>query len=192
MAVATAPQLLTYEDYMAEGEVTLHYDIVDGVRFVTNPTRQHNSIAFRLAKQFDQYAESRQTCCVLTAPCDVLIRQKPLRVRQPDLSLITRERLSQCPAEDNPAPLPIGPELVVEVLSPSDTPSVLAGKLEDFRAAGVEECWVVAPGSRTVEVLRFSGTETLSAGRYREADEVSSRVFPGLKVPVSAVFAEAY
>ena len=138
MAVATAPKLLTYEEYLAEGEVMQRYDIVDGERIVTNPTRQHNAIAFRLAKRFDQYSENDQTCCVLTAPCDILIRRDPLRTRQPDLILITLERLSHCPSEVDPAPLPIGPELVVEVLSPSESRALRTAKLEDYRTAGVD------------------------------------------------------
>lgn len=37
---------ITYEQYMAEGEVTARYDITDGVRrYLTNPTRTHQRIA---------------------------------------------------------------------------------------------------------------------------------------------------
>jgi Uma2 family endonuclease len=190
MAVATAPQLLTYEEYLAEGEVMQRYDIVDGVREVTNPTQRHNDITLQLIRLFDRYAESAGTCRVLVAPRDILIRKRPLRTRQPDLSLITRERLLRCPSLDDPAPLPIGPELVVEVLSPSDTRAVRTAKLEDFCAAGVAECWVIAPGPRTVEVLRLSlsGMETVAL--YGEGQEVASVVFPGLRVSVTTIFAE--
>ncbi len=39
----TLPSLLTYEQYMAEPETNQRYDIIDGVRFVTNPTRRHQT-----------------------------------------------------------------------------------------------------------------------------------------------------
>ena len=43
MAVAiqsASPQRLTYDQYMAEGETNFRYEILDGVRIVTNPTRR--------------------------------------------------------------------------------------------------------------------------------------------------------
>lgn len=190
MAIATPTHLLTYEEYLAEGEVMLCYDIVDGERIVTNPAQRHNDIAFQLTRLFDRYAASVGTCRVLTAPRDVLIRRDPLRVRQPDVSLITRERLLRGPSPDDPAPLPIGPELVVEVLSPSDTRAARAAKLEDYRVAGVDECWIVAPGPRTVEVLRLNAGRIESAALYGKEQEVVSLVFPGLLVPVTTIFAD--
>jgi len=44
------------------------------------------------------------------------------------------------------------PDLVVEVLSPSNTRD---GMLEDYRKVGIRECWV-SPEAETVEVLKIS------------------------------------
>jgi Uma2 family endonuclease len=191
MAVAAAPRLLTYEEYLAEGEVMLRYDIVDGVRYVTNPTTLHNDIIGALYLAFHSFSLRTKAHRVLLSPRDILIREQPLRTRQPDILLMSRERWALCPPRTNPAPLRIAPELVVEVLSPSDTPSVLAAKLEDFRTIGINECWVVTPEPRTVEVLRLGNEGIETVALYGEHEEVVSEIFPDLRVSVAALFAVA-
>jgi Uma2 family endonuclease len=52
---------------------------------------------------------------------DVVIRAEPLRVRQPDALFISNERLDQVGGEPEHGPLKAAPELVVEILSPSET-----------------------------------------------------------------------
>jgi Uma2 family endonuclease len=191
MAVATAPRLLTYEEYLAEGEVMQRYDIVDGVRYVTNPNRRHQRILVRLTELLRAYERSSRVGEVLVSPTDVLISREPLRVRQPDVLFISYARLAHCAAEDDPEPLLVGPELVVEILSPSESRAVRAGKFEDYRRAGVDECWVIVPEARIVEVLRLNAGVIESMALYRADEEVISRIFPDLRVPVAALFTDA-
>src|SRR5579871_2452219 len=108
MAVAVQsvlPKLLTYEQYMAEGEINRRYEIVDGVRTVTNPTRRHQDIAGNLYERFRQYQRTRKHGRTFQPPCDVLITEIPLRIRQPDVLFMSQERLAQNPPADDPAPL---------------------------------------------------------------------------------------
>jgi Uma2 family endonuclease len=191
MAVATAPRLLTYEEYLAEGEVMQRYDIVDGVRDVTNPNRRHQRILVRLAEQLRIYERASRAGEVLVSPTDVLISREPLRVRQPDVLFISYARLAQCAAEDDPEPLLVGPELVVEILSPSERRVARTSKLEDYRLTGVDECWVIAPEARTVEVLRLNAGVIEPVALYREGEEVISEIFPDLRVPVADLFTDA-
>ncbi len=127
---------------------------------------------------------------MILAACDVLIHKTPLRTRQPDVLFMSNERLAQNPPNTNPSPLDPAPELVVEILSPSDTRVVLKEKLADYRSVEVLECWVVSPGARTVEVLRLMPTHEESVAIYGENETALSITFPDLVVPVSAVFAE--
>jgi len=49
MAIKTPPKLLTYEEYMAEGEVKEGYDIIDGERtFMPGPRWRHQRIDLAL------------------------------------------------------------------------------------------------------------------------------------------------
>lgn len=106
---ASPPQPLTYEQYMAEGEVNLRYDIIDGVRMVTNPTRRHQRIIRNLVFPLTHYEQSSGRGKMIIAPCDILIRRSPLRTRQPDVCFISNERLAQNGPETDPAPLSPAP-----------------------------------------------------------------------------------
>jgi Uma2 family endonuclease len=182
---------LTYESYMAEDEVNRRYEIIDGVRrFMTNPTRRHQVILLTIAGLFKAYAKGSRSGQVQIAPCDILIRRFPLRTRQPDVLFISPERLAANPPPDDPAPLSPAPELVVEIISPSETESRITEKLADFRKVDVRECWVVHPTARTVEVIALAREGSHSIGTYGEGTIVSSRAFPGLDLSVDDVFSE--
>lgn len=182
--------LLTYEDYMAEEEINRRYDILDGVRiYMTNPTRNHQRILRNIANGFAVYEEQFHQGEVIIAACDVLITRTPLRTRQPDVLFMSNARLALNPPPDNPAPLSPAPELVVEILSPSDTRSVLTGKLRDYASVGVEECWVISPARRTAEVLQWDGQMWQSVATYGAGESVVSVTFAGLTVSVDAIFA---
>jgi Uma2 family endonuclease len=186
MAVAT--ELLTYEQYMAEPEIRKRYDIIDGVRiFMTNPSIAHQKIVGRIYIRFAAWEETSGSEEVIQAPCDVLIRRKPLRTRQPDLLVISHARLGNRSLDD-PSPLEPAPELVVEVLSPSDTRRALDGKLADYCKVGVLECWLVNRTPQTVEVLRLTPEGAESIAVYGMEEKVQSLSFPGLTLAVADVF----
>ena len=185
------PGLLTYEDYLSEGEINLRYEILDGERFfMANPTRRHQIYLRRIARPMEDYAEASGRGQAIVAPCDVLITRAPLRTRQPDVLFISRERLAQNPPVDNPAPLDPAPELVVEIVSPSDTPAVLSEKLADYGSVDVRECWVVRHALQTIEVMRLTRERAESVAIYNLGSMVQSVVFPALSVSTLAVFAE--
>ena len=85
--------------------------------------------------------------------------------------------------------LEITPDLVIEVLSPSDTKKVLAGKLTDYQRIGVKECWLVSRETRSVEVLRLSARKSERAGLYGLGEMVHSEVLIDFRLTVEAIFA---
>ncbi len=188
MAVITPP--LTYERYLEEGEVFRRYDIVDGERiFMTNPTRRHQRILLNIAKLLSRYEETYASGQVLLAPCDVLIRRHPLRTRQPDVLFISHAQLAKCGDASDPAPLEAAPELVIEILSPSDTRRAREGKIEDYGSIGVKECWVVSPEAETVEVLQFTSAGAETSAVYAGRQTLRSLCLPDLAIAVGDVFA---
>jgi Uma2 family endonuclease len=78
------------------------------------------------------------------------------------------------------------PDLVAEVVSPSDTFSSVAEKVEDWLKAGVRLVWVIDPATQTVRVYRTGQpTQVL-----REQDTLSGEdVLPGFACKVSELFA---
>src|SRR5581483_2795673 len=54
--VPPAPDILTYEQYMAEEEICLRYDIIEGVRiYMPGPTWRHQRIADKITRNLLAY-----------------------------------------------------------------------------------------------------------------------------------------
>ncbi len=82
---------------------------------------------------------------------------------------------------------PIAPDLVIEVVSPTDRPALIRRKLLSYLDAGVT-VWLVEPEDQTVEVyapgrapLLLTATDTLDGGD----------LLPGLTIPLARVFRPA-
>ncbi|MCX6382701.1 MAG: Uma2 family endonuclease [Armatimonadetes bacterium] len=191
MAIAPKQtQYLTYEEYLAEPEIMQRYDILDGVRhFMTNPTRLHQRVLMRICRILTRYEEESGAGEALIAPCDVLIRKSPLRTRQPDVLFISNERLAECKEETDPTPLLAAPELVVEILSPSENRRSVGEKLIDYCAIGVQECWLVRTEPQSIEVLRLTKEGFESAGHYNPKETFQSLAMTNLSVSVDEIFA---
>ncbi|MGD2116050.1 MAG: Uma2 family endonuclease [Acidobacteriota bacterium] len=75
-------------------------------------------------------------------------------VRAPDASWVLRSRLDALPAGARKGFLPLCPDFVVEVRSPSDTLPLLRAKMDELRANGARLGWLIDPEERTVEIYR--------------------------------------
>ena len=76
--------------------------------------------------------------------------RNPDSVRGPDLSYWTKERLKEVPV----GYIEIAPDMLVEVLSPSNTSKKIRAKLIEYFARGVRLVWVIAPEDRTLTIYR--------------------------------------
>jgi len=180
---------LTFEAYMAEPEVQGRYDIVNGVRvFQPEVTWRRQRVIIHVSGELAEYERATSGHAVIS-PFDVLIQRTPLQIRQPDLLLISHDRLMQGGGPPKIGPLEVAPELVVEVISNSETQRILGDKIADYISIGVDECWVVRPDERTVEVLRLTPDGARGVATYGDGQAVASEVLAGLAVPVADVFA---
>jgi Uma2 family endonuclease len=186
---------MTYEEYLASPEEMARYDILDGWKVyrlygeqqLTNPTIRHQRIQSRIARAFENYEMALKNGLTVEAPCDVQISRLPLRNRQPDVLFISNERFGSRSLED-PSPLAPAPELVVEIISPSDQTSVLAAKIADYRNVDVQEVWVVRSTEQTIEVMRLALDEIESMGVFEIGQVATSIAFEGLTVTVNDIF----
>jgi Uma2 family endonuclease len=104
-------------------------------------------------------------------------------VVQPDISII-------CDKEKRgPEGCRGGPDLVVEILSPSNTALEMERKFELYREAGVREYWIVNPEHKTVHTYRFEDKEVFTH-LYARTDMAPVDIFPGLEIALEPVFAE--
>ncbi|WP_309708369.1 Uma2 family endonuclease [Armatimonas sp.] len=189
---------MTYEEYVRSPEERARYDILEGYKVyrrygkeeMAAPTRQHQRLVRRIARLLEDFAAVGNLGECFVAPCDVLIRHIPLKARQPDVLLISRERLDQNPPDDSATPLDPAPELVVEIISPSERPGQRTAKLADYRSVDVKEVWQVFAEAKTIEVVALTEDAIEVVGTYKSGASVVSVTFPDLTVAVDALFAE--
>jgi len=122
---------------------------------------------------------------------DLLIHQQPVQTRQPDVLYLNVERGGFKDGDSliGIQLLEVAPDLVVEILSSSDTRRKVKEKLDDYQTIGVSECWLVSPEAQTVEVLKFIPEEMERIGIFGTGQQVSSDVLPGLNLLVDDIFA---
>jgi Uma2 family endonuclease len=178
---------LTYDVYLAMPEMKQRYSIVDGeLVMAASPTPDHQTVVQETFVKLDSFVREHRLGRVFLAPLDIVIRRDPLRTRQPDLMFISNARRYIIGMQV----IEGGPDLVVEVLSPTNTRQELQEKLQDYQTIGVREAWVVSPQARTVEVLKLSPEHIERSGLYGLGDLLASHVLPELHLTVNEIFPE--
>ena len=182
MTTQTKP--LTYADYLEGPETKDRKEIVDGkVIMFSGPFRPHQIVSSRIFVPIYMVVTERELGEVLYAPMDVIIQREPLRVRQPDILFTGNERAGILGNR-----IEGGPNLVVEVLSPSNTRTYMQSKLADYASVGVRECWLVSIEDRNIEVLRLEGGEWRRACIRGEGERLESALLPGLELDIADIF----
>jgi Uma2 family endonuclease len=74
--------------------------------------------------------------------------------RAPDASWVRRERLALLTPEEKEKYLPLCPDFVVDLRSPSDRLGAVQAKMEEYRANGARLGWLIDPQTRRVHVYR--------------------------------------
>jgi Uma2 family endonuclease len=153
-------------------------ELIDGVMIVHSPASMgHDNIGGFIRGLMSFYSDAQELGVVLGP--DSLVHLAPGRKCAPNVFFISQARM--------PAPLPKEfegvPELVVEVLSPSNRRYDLRDKRQIYREAGVSEIWFIDAELRQIVVDRRQ------AGSYAEeivsADRVASAALPGFWLDAS-------
>ena len=181
--MTTQTKLITWQDYLEGPEIKSRKEIVDGKLIMFAPVRPHQIVLSRIYVPTYMFVAEHQLGEVLMAPTDVIVQRDPLRVRQPDIEFTSNERAGILGDR-----IEGGPDLVVEILSPSNTRAYMAEKLSDYAGIDVRECWLVSLQTRTVEVLRLEGGEWRRAYIRGEGERIESAVLPGLELDIAEIF----
>ena len=185
-ATARAWGPLTYEEYLSTPEIEGRFDIVDG-EIIPAPSALpgHQIINRQFFIILDPFIVERGIGELLYAPLDIVIRRAPLRTRQPDFLLLSNESFARV---DQRAPIEETPELVIEILSPSNRRRHVEEKLRDYASIGVPECWLASGEAQTVEVMTLAGGEWERVALLGAGDRLASRALDGLDVDVGRFF----
>ncbi len=74
--------------------------------------------------------------------------------RSPDVAWVRRARLEVLTAEQKERFLPLCPDFVIELLSPSDSMSLTQEKMQEYLANGTQLGWLIDPAQHRVYVYR--------------------------------------
>lgn len=190
MSTENAHRGLNYDDYAAidDGQ---RYQVVEGELIVSpSPSTRHQRLVRSIARALDLHAVRTNSGEMFTAPFDVVLRsERPAIVLQPDVLFVSRDRAKLYLDDAN---IKGPPELVVEVLSPSNARLDTVRKSKLYAQYGVDECWFVANDFNRIEVWTrtnagFYGFPQL----FLPGQNLISRVLPGFDLSIGDLFAEA-
>ena len=186
----TGRLIVDWEGYLNLPDDLTHYEIIDGeVIPLASPTIKHQIVSRELFRRLDALTTAKRLGEILYAPLDFVIRRAPVRTRQPDLFFLSRERLHNWMHLQEQPRLEFAPDLVIEILSPSETYTYWSEKLQDYFALGVPEVWLVDVDKRAIEVQVREAGGYRSLGWFAGEQAVASQVLAGLELKPAEVFA---
>jgi Uma2 family endonuclease len=180
---------LTEAEYLSLPALEARSSSIDGALVMdAAPTPDHQTILQELFVRLDSLMRALRLGRVFPATLDIVIRRDPPRSRQPDLMFISTARGYSIGRQV----IESGPDLVIEILSPSHTRRAVEAKLQDYQSIDVREAWVASPEGRTVEVLQLPSESIARSGLYGLGDLIVSQVLPELRLMVDEIFPELY
>jgi Uma2 family endonuclease len=161
-----------------------HCELIGGELVIMSPAGfDHGRFASRIVAALENHVARRGLGVVTTAEAGFQLAHDPDTVRAPDVAFVRADRI---PLSGVKGFFQGVPDIVVEVVSPTDRASEVAAKVQDWLQAGCTMVWVVDPEDRTVTVHRsrqdavvLTTADTLSGGD----------VLPEFSMPVAEIFA---
>jgi Uma2 family endonuclease len=182
--MAEARVRMTAEDLLRLPDTGKRYELVGGTVLETPPAGGERgyvagSVLYRLRAFLE---EQRLGGALFAAETGFRILRDPDTVRAADVAYVAQARLAEARVPGYPE---LGPDLVVEVVSPSDTASDIQDKVDDWLRAGVQLVWVLYPASQSAMVYRADGAACLL---HADDDLDGEPVLPGFACRLADLF----
>ena len=178
-------QRYTYTDYAA-WDTDIRYELIDGIPYaMASPSLKHQIVSDNLTMFFKNFLRGK-VCMAISAPFDVRLNADTYDdiVVQPDLMVVCdRDKLA------NGKSCVGAPDLIIEILPPSNNLREMLKKMEMYRNAGVREYWVVDPDSETAQVYLLRNGEYV-VRNYVETDVIPVSVVDGFEINLAEVLNE--
>ena len=180
----TAKQLLTADDLLRLYGEGVRGELILGVLHKTVSTGlEHGEVVANLMSPLHQFVRPQRLGRVFGSDAGIQLEHNPDTVREPDIAFISAERLPL--VERVRGYSQVVPDLVVEVVSPSDRPVAVYDKAQMWLRFGVRLALVVDPEARTILALPSEG----SARTFTEDDTLDcGDVLPGFSCAVRDIF----
>jgi Uma2 family endonuclease len=174
---------LTIDEFEQLPDDGFRYELVHGELVRMAPTGEaHGDIGRQLIWLLESFIRPRKIEKLFVETSFVLSEEHQI-VWQPDIAFIRAERLES--DRDRQRSVRLAPDLVVEVVSPSDRRSSVIAKAHEYLRYGVQMVWIVDPALRTATVMQAGGLVLT----LRESDMLDGGdVLPGLQILLRDIF----
>ncbi|MFN8558781.1 MAG: Uma2 family endonuclease [Dehalococcoidia bacterium] len=151
MTATPTHDLMTAEQLMRLPDDGMFHELDEGRLICMPPSAFESGRVATLVSFFLLLFVRERDLGTVTGPdAGVILRRGPDTVRAPDVSFVRRERVT----DTGRGYFEGTPDLVVEVLSPSDRYAAVARKMSQYLATGARLGWVIDPYTRSAAVHR--------------------------------------
>ena len=183
-------KVYSYADYIT-WRFSERVELLKGYIFkMAAPTPTHQRILVRLLKNFSIFFD-KQSCEVFVAPFDVRLynRKKSIltdkevyTVVQPDICVICdKNKIDNKGCNGSP-------ELIIEILSPSNSKTDLKDKFALYQETGVQEYWIVYPEYQIIHQYFLEEERYVFKGVFTKDEKISPILFADLEIDLNEVF----
>ncbi|WP_194976122.1 Uma2 family endonuclease [Aquiflexum lacus] len=181
--------LYSYADYLT-WDIDHMVELIKGKVFkqaAAAPRRIHQELIVKIITRLGNLLAGK-TCKAYIAPFDVRLPVKSKKhedirtVVQPDICVICDpEKLDELGCVG-------APDLIMEILSPSNNKKELQNKYEVYEESGVLEYWIIHPYEKTLLVYTLSDGKYIPSKLFTLGDHVTSGCIDGFVLDLEELF----
>lgn len=179
-----ATKLYTVEDLLEMEDDGCRHELIRGELITMPPAaRPHGKFLTELARHIGNFLAEQAIAEAYTGDTGYILSRDPDVLLAPDLSVIRLENLLENPPEAGFEDLV--PDLVAEVLSPSERIGQVNYKVWEYLNAGVQLVWLIDPAQKNVTIhtpnqqMRVIGSDDILDG---------GEVLPEFRLPLAELF----
>ena len=159
-------------------------ELVRGVLHETMASgHQHGKIAANIVIELGNFVKPRGLGTVVASDSGVWLERAPDTVREPDVAFTSAEKIPLDAEIDGYAE--VVPDLVVEIVSPSDSRRWAHDRAQMWLSDGAPLVWIVHPDTRTIDVYR---PNTPTSTLHEDDSLTGHHILPSFTCPVSTLF----
>jgi Uma2 family endonuclease len=183
-------QQYTYSEYVL-WHLNDRIELLKGyIRQMAAPNRKHQRTSLALSSVF-YYTFKNHTCRAYAAPFDVRLPKKnPTGTKPKDIYTVVQPDI--CVICDltklDDAGCLGSPDLIVEILSPSNFKVDVFDKFKIYEEAGVREYWIANPIEKYIQQFVLNESSQQYELLNFATEQLTAAIFPSLVVNVAEVF----
>jgi Uma2 family endonuclease len=177
-------KLLTYADYvLLTPPDSGNYELHNGqIIYMPSPIPPHQKLSMRLSSRLFNHTDENKLGEIFTAPMDVVFN--PIDTFQPDIFFLSNDRLHLIGDKK----IEGAPDLVVEILSPSNNPKEMGYKKVIYEMSNVKEYWIINLKKQILTQYENIEGEFISRRIFQNTDTLTSITVNGFEMPMSKLF----